>query len=197
MNKIALFNELCVTQLQASIDVCNQRGDAYGDTLGEMRPLQLRAVASELGIDIRSDEQAVALAIAGLCDIKYWRNLGGYNEDTITDGINYLSVTPGLIARAKASVQDATFDVVETEDEFEGVPAPGCTADPEEIQPTIVWEKSYSDYIGYVDDVVVYTIKVRSAEEVNLWDSTNHQVYEMTSVEAAVAKAEELEAARV
>lgn len=64
------------------------RGDEYGDTWRECRFLKMRAVARELGLNI-PDKCLRALAAAAFCDMKYWRLLGGYKDDSIIDGINY------------------------------------------------------------------------------------------------------------
>ena len=64
------------------------RGDEYGDTWRETRFLKMQAVAKALGDNIPT-EHLRALATAAFCDMKYWRFLGGFKDDSLIDGINY------------------------------------------------------------------------------------------------------------
>lgn len=64
------------------------RGKEYGDTWREARFITMQAVARQLGCVIKS-EHFRALATAAFCDMKYWRGLGGYKDDSLVDGINY------------------------------------------------------------------------------------------------------------
>jgi hypothetical protein len=48
----------------------------------------MQAVSRLLGLNL-TNEQCRLLATAGFCDMKYWRNLGGYKDDSIVDGIAY------------------------------------------------------------------------------------------------------------
>jgi hypothetical protein len=64
------------------------RGTEYGDTWRECQFIKMKAVARALGIDIKP-EHLRAIATAAFCDMKYWRLIGGYLDDSIVDGINY------------------------------------------------------------------------------------------------------------
>ncbi len=64
------------------------RGNEYGDTWRDCNFLKMKAVARALGHEIKP-EHLRALATAAFSDMKYWRNLGGYRDDDLIDGINY------------------------------------------------------------------------------------------------------------
>ena len=65
-----------------------QRGSEYADTMEKTQWLTLINVLSSYGIKI-TNEQARAVAIASLVDIKYWRGLGGLKMDNLIDGGAY------------------------------------------------------------------------------------------------------------
>ena len=64
------------------------RGDEYGDTWRLCQFIKMKAVARELKLNI-PDSCFRALATAAFADMKYWRLLGSYKEDSLIDGINY------------------------------------------------------------------------------------------------------------
>jgi hypothetical protein len=98
-----LFNSACKKRLNKAIEIVDQRGQQYGDTLRDCQWLIMRATIEDLFASCRIFGAGClrALAIAGLCDIKYQRVQGGYKEDNIDDGINYLSILPEMIRLAK------------------------------------------------------------------------------------------------
>ena len=77
-----------------------ERGDQYADTMEDTRWLTMLAVAKAMGITLTND-QARCLAIAGLCDIKYWRALGGFKRDNLVDGGAYNAYLLGELAEQK------------------------------------------------------------------------------------------------
>lgn len=85
---IPLFESHALATIKRATATFQGRGDEYGDTWRECRFLKMKAVARELGCNI-DPEHFRALATAAFCDMKYWRFLGGYKEDSILDGINY------------------------------------------------------------------------------------------------------------
>ena len=99
----ALFTSACRERLNHAIKLVEERGSQYGDTLKDCQWLVMRSVfdliAEEEGL--LDKELARALAIAALVDIKYQRFQGGYKEDNVDDGINYLSILPEMIRLAK------------------------------------------------------------------------------------------------
>lgn len=64
------------------------RGVEYGDTWRECNYLKMRAVARALGLQIPTEAFRV-LATAAFCDMKYWRMLGDFKDDSLVDGIAY------------------------------------------------------------------------------------------------------------
>ena len=85
-----------------------QRGSEYADTMEETQWLTLISVAKHYGITITND-QARAIAIASLCDIKYWRSLGGLKLDNLIDGGAYNAYLIGeLNATKPQSIKDLT-----------------------------------------------------------------------------------------
>lgn len=82
------FNRMADAGMDDIKAIYTQRGGEYADTMEETQWLMLLAVAKRMGIELTND-QARALAIAGLCDIKYWRNLGGFKRDNLLDGGAY------------------------------------------------------------------------------------------------------------
>lgn len=100
-----LFEELATATTKRAESVYAGRGTEYGDTLRESRFLKLKACAAELGYKIENTDHLLILAIASLCDVKYWRNLGGYKDDNLIDGINYDKVLAELMQRCCDSVR--------------------------------------------------------------------------------------------
>src|SRR5262245_43023570 len=84
----SLFEEFVSVTLDKAKKIFSGRGIEYGDTWRECRFLMMAAICRELGIDIKP-EQLRPLATAAFVDMKYWRMMGGYKEDSIIDGINY------------------------------------------------------------------------------------------------------------
>ena len=81
-------------------DTYNTRGSEYADTMEHTQWLQLIAVAECFGLKI-TNEQARAIAIAGLIDIKYWRSLGGFKKDNLLDGASYTAYLIGELDHEK------------------------------------------------------------------------------------------------
>lgn len=75
-----------------------QRGTEYGDSWKSAQWLTLKAVCKKLGISI-PDEHLAAVAVAGLCDVKYNRLEGGYKDDTIIDSIAYHGLLAEIMER--------------------------------------------------------------------------------------------------
>lgn len=71
-----------------------ERGNQYADTMQETKWLNMIAVAKQLGVEMTND-QARAIVIAGLIDIKYWRSLGGFKMDNLIDGASYTAYLIG------------------------------------------------------------------------------------------------------
>ena len=83
-----LFEERALATAERAQAIYAGRGTQYGDTWRECQFLKMKACARELGVEI-PDKFMRALATAAFCDMKYWRLLGGYHDDSIIDGINY------------------------------------------------------------------------------------------------------------
>jgi len=83
-------------------DTYDTRGSQYADTMEHTQWLQLISVAERYGIKITND-QARAIAIAGLVDIKYWRSLGGFKKDNLIDGASYTAYLIGELDHQKIS----------------------------------------------------------------------------------------------
>jgi hypothetical protein len=87
-----MSNPLFETQALATIERATStfagRGEEYGDTWRECRFLTMQAVAKRLGLEIPTNTLR-ALAAAAFVDMKYWRALGGFKDDSLVDGINY------------------------------------------------------------------------------------------------------------
>lgn len=69
----------------------SQRGQEYGDTVQLNNWLILKGVMRELGFPEPSDQECRFIFGSAMLDVKYWRNLGGYKEDSIVDGNAYSS----------------------------------------------------------------------------------------------------------
>lgn len=96
-NEAPLFDALCKARLNKTIQVCEERGNQYGDTLKNCQWLVMRAVSERLDSWPLSMEAARKLAMAALVDIKYQRFEGGYKVDNLDDGINYAAVLAELM----------------------------------------------------------------------------------------------------
>lgn len=83
-----LFERLATPTLARCQAVFTERGGQYGDTWKDCQFLVLRAVLSEIGVEL-DDNDCRAIALASLVDIKHQRFMGGWKEDNIDDGINY------------------------------------------------------------------------------------------------------------
>jgi hypothetical protein len=68
--------------------IFTERGGQYADTWEQAHWVKTIAVAQSMGISMTNSE-ARKIVAAALCDVKYWRNLGGYKEDNLLDGIAY------------------------------------------------------------------------------------------------------------
>jgi hypothetical protein len=100
--KTPLFEEYTLATMERAKSTFCGRGVEYGDTWAECRFLKMAAVAKELGLNIPT-EHFRALATAAFCDMKYWRNLGGYKDDSIIDGMNYDGFLAEEMRRAKVA----------------------------------------------------------------------------------------------
>ena len=83
-----LFETHALATIQRSVETFAGRGLEYGDTWKDCQFVTMKAVAKELGCDI-APAHFRALATAAFVDMKYWRGLGGYKDDSLVDGINY------------------------------------------------------------------------------------------------------------
>lgn len=88
MNDTPLFEIRATETLARAAATFKGRGTQYGDTWQAARFLKMQAVANELGDKI-DPLHFRALAAAAFADMKYWRLLGGYQDDSLLDGINY------------------------------------------------------------------------------------------------------------
>jgi len=105
MSKQLLFAEYASESLRECLATFEERGVQYGDTMRESRFVTMEAVARELGCKI-DPQHFRALAIAGMVDIKYWRNLAGFKQDTLLDMINYAAFTVQDVKRQKNGVPE-------------------------------------------------------------------------------------------
>jgi hypothetical protein len=83
-----IFETHALATLDRAKSIFAGRGTEYGDTWRECRFLKMAAVARELGLAIPA-HYLRALATAAFADMKYWRFLGGFKDDSLVDGINY------------------------------------------------------------------------------------------------------------
>lgn len=65
------------------------RGLQYGDTWRDCQWLMLRAVVRRAGMGNLCAAECRRIAAAVLCDVKYQRMMGGFNDDHLIDGIAY------------------------------------------------------------------------------------------------------------
>jgi hypothetical protein len=86
-----LFEENASATLARVQRIFRERGEEYGDTWRHSQYLILRAVYKEIFGEALESRFCAALAAAVLCDVKYQRNEGGYNQDSLDDGINYMA----------------------------------------------------------------------------------------------------------
>src|SRR6266536_5776236 len=82
------FESNALATIERAKSIIVGRGNEYGDTWRDCNFLKMKAVARAMGCDIKT-EHFRALATAAFCDMKYSRNLGGYKDDNLIDGINY------------------------------------------------------------------------------------------------------------
>lgn len=80
--------------------IYQQRGSEYADTMENTKWLTLINVLASFGCNI-TNEQARAVAIASLVDIKYWRGLGGLKMDNLIDGGAYNAYLIGELNNLK------------------------------------------------------------------------------------------------
>jgi len=97
MIQMPLFEEYAMDTIDKATSVYKGRGLEYGDSWKTNPFLILRSVLKEIPA-CREFSQAECRAIAAAvqCDTKYARFEGGYKEDNILDGINYMA----FLARA-------------------------------------------------------------------------------------------------
>lgn len=84
-----LFEKNVLSTMERCTSIFTGRGKEYGDTWKDAQLLKLKSVFKELFNFTPDDEQLRIVACASLCDLKYWRFLGGYKDDNLIDGINY------------------------------------------------------------------------------------------------------------
>ena len=84
----ATFTRLASATLRRVEAVFVQRGAEYGDSWADNTWVTTLAVAKKLGVNLRK-EHCRAIALAAFVDAKYTRNIGGYKDDSLMDGINY------------------------------------------------------------------------------------------------------------
>jgi hypothetical protein len=87
------FNHATRRTLTAALEVCDRRGDEYGDTwhADNLVTTFLDATLRSLGVDDHSlpaDAKRLLLC-AALIDVKDSRMLGPWKADTVEDGLNY------------------------------------------------------------------------------------------------------------
>ena len=82
------FESNALATLDAVKATFTQRGTEYGDTWRNCQFITMKAVAGELGCQIKP-EHLRALATAAFVDMKYQRSEGGYKADSLIDGIAY------------------------------------------------------------------------------------------------------------
>lgn len=95
-----------------------QRGTEYGDTMKNCQWLTMKTIARRYGIHI-PPELFRALAVAGLCDVKYQRQEGGYKDDNLVDAIAYQS----FLAQDILDL-DRTFNLAQPKPATNGTPLP-------------------------------------------------------------------------
>ena len=83
-----LFEEYATETLEQVIKTFHERGSTYSDTWAECQWLALKATAKKLKIAL-PDDALRAIGASVMVDVKYWRLLGGYKEDSPVDGIAY------------------------------------------------------------------------------------------------------------
>lgn len=83
-----IFESHTLTSLDRAKAIFAGRGTEYGDTWRECQFIKMKSVARALGVEI-NEKHFRALATAAFSDMKYWRLLGGYKDDSVIDGINY------------------------------------------------------------------------------------------------------------
>lgn len=88
--KQPLFEQNANATIARVTSIFGTRGQEYGDTWGEARFVVMQAVARTLGCEI-APEHYRALATAAFVDMKYWRSLGSYKDDSMVDGVAYQS----------------------------------------------------------------------------------------------------------
>lgn len=119
----ALFTSACRERLSKAIKLVEERGSQYGDTIKDCQWLIMKSAFNKImehwwkfnSDTFLTTETARALAIAGLCDIKYQRFQGGYKADNIDDGINYQSILPEMIELAIKSYDSTSVSAGQTE----------------------------------------------------------------------------------
>lgn len=88
-----LFAEKAAASLIRAAAVFEERGQQYSDTWKDCQWLALRATLARIWPDlIPNEDQCRVLAAAVFVDMKYARLAGGYKDDTVIDGINYMAL---------------------------------------------------------------------------------------------------------
>ena len=99
-----LFEEYTLATMERAKQTFVGRGAEYGNTWKDCNFLKMKAVARALNLTI-PDEAFRALATAGFLDMKYWRNLGGFKDDSLIDEMNYDGFLAEDMRRLKAPDQ--------------------------------------------------------------------------------------------
>lgn len=90
--ELATFEVLAESTIARCQAIYRTRGEQYADTLKECQWATLSAVMRKMGIGAQGQQCLRAIAMAALVDVKYIRQLGGYSDDSLVDGINYAAV---------------------------------------------------------------------------------------------------------
>lgn len=86
------FAECADKTLDRCRKILTERGAQYSDTWKECRFLALRSTLDVLKAHGMADRDLRAIAAAVFVDMKYTRLLGGYSDDSVVDGINYMAL---------------------------------------------------------------------------------------------------------
>lgn len=84
------FESHAEATIKRATSTFGQRGEEYGDSWAKPSTKMLDAVAKRMGVNIPLHAKR-ALMLAVLVDVKYNRLEGGYKDDSVLDGINYMS----------------------------------------------------------------------------------------------------------
>lgn len=100
-----LFTEKASASLVRAAGVFEERGEQYSDTWKDCQWLALRATLKQIFTHTIEPEQMRQLAAAVFVDMKYARLAGGYKDDTVIDGINYMALWAEVMRDIKIKQQ--------------------------------------------------------------------------------------------